>query len=81
MERVLHAAGFEDLTFDDVHTPVCYGPDTDAALEFVSQFADVKEKVGRLSGSERTRARWGACANCSTRIARARACASNSHSW
>ena len=56
VERVLHAAGFEDVTFDDVHAPVCYGPDTDAALEFVSQFADVKGTVGRLSGSERTRA-------------------------
>jgi ubiquinone/menaquinone biosynthesis C-methylase UbiE len=39
--RLLERAGFGDATFTDVHEPVYYGPDVDAALEWVSGFSNV----------------------------------------
>jgi SAM-dependent methyltransferase len=36
--RLLEGAGFEDVRFEDVHEPVLYGHDLDAALEFVRGF-------------------------------------------
>jgi ubiquinone/menaquinone biosynthesis C-methylase UbiE len=50
--QLLVTAGFSDVTFDEVHEPVFYGPDTESALEFVSQFQFVRP--GR--GSPRLRA-------------------------
>jgi SAM-dependent methyltransferase len=45
VERVLGTAGFEDVTLADVHVPVYYGPDPNAALAFVSRFTDVRRRL------------------------------------
>ena len=45
---ILGAAGFTDITFTDVHGPVFYGRDTDAALAWVRGFASTKEVLDRL---------------------------------
>ena len=39
--RILESAGFDDATFTDVHEPVYYGADIDAALAWVSGFSNV----------------------------------------
>jgi SAM-dependent methyltransferase len=52
---ILLAAGFVAPTFDEVRVPVCYGPDADAALEFVLQFTNVKQTLDALPESERER--------------------------
>ncbi|MFF5083682.1 class I SAM-dependent methyltransferase [Actinoplanes sp. NPDC000266] len=36
--RILESAGFTDVDFIDVHEPVYYGPDVDAAVTWVSGF-------------------------------------------
>jgi SAM-dependent methyltransferase len=61
VERIFQAAGFEALAFDEVRAPVCYGPDADAALAFVSQFANVSATVGALGEPERERALGRLC--------------------
>lgn len=38
---MLERAGFEAVRFDDIHEPVLYGDDIDAALDFVRGFQDV----------------------------------------
>jgi len=52
---ILHPAGFVDVTFDQVHEAVFYGPDTDSAFVFVSQFLLVQETLRTLNGSDRER--------------------------
>ena len=47
VRRILAAAGFADSDFHDVDVPVYYGPDVDAALAFVSRFANVREVLSR----------------------------------
>jgi ubiquinone/menaquinone biosynthesis C-methylase UbiE len=47
--RILDSAGFGDATFTDVHEPVYYGPDVDAALEWVSGFSNVNAILQRLN--------------------------------
>jgi SAM-dependent methyltransferase len=39
VREILRAAGFADVTFADVDEPVYYGPDPDAALDWVRGFA------------------------------------------
>jgi SAM-dependent methyltransferase len=48
VEGVLGAAGFTDITFTDVHEPVFYGRDVDAALAWVRGFTSTKQAVDRL---------------------------------
>lgn len=50
-ERVLDRAGFCDVTFTDVHAPVYYGPDVDAALEWVRGFSSVDDVLRHLDPS------------------------------
>jgi SAM-dependent methyltransferase len=38
VRRILRAAGFVDIELNDVREPICFGPDTDAALEWVRGF-------------------------------------------
>src|SRR4051812_5864102 len=38
--RILEGAGFDDMRFEDVHEPVLYGHDLDAALAFVRGFQE-----------------------------------------
>jgi SAM-dependent methyltransferase len=45
---ILKAAGFEDVTFTDVHEPVYYGPDVASALTWVSNFSCTREALNRL---------------------------------
>jgi SAM-dependent methyltransferase len=56
VRRILDSAGYAAPFFDDVHEPVYYGPDVDAALDFVSGFAIVSETVARLDKRSRERA-------------------------
>jgi hypothetical protein len=59
---ILERAGFEAMRFDDVHEPVLYGHDIDAALEEVLGFQDVNATLAGMSeadarcGVERLRA-------------------------
>ncbi|WP_223619050.1 class I SAM-dependent methyltransferase [Lysobacter sp. ESA13C] len=56
VKRILDAAGFAAPMFDEVHEPVFYGTDVDAAFEFVSGFSTVQEKVARLDTGPREQA-------------------------
>src|SRR5262245_52517412 len=40
---LLERAGFRDVGFEDVHEPVFYGADVDAALEWTRRFARIEE--------------------------------------
>lgn len=53
---ILHAAGFDDIEFVDVHEPVCYGPDVDAAYDAVLSLWQVKELVAGLDAPTAERA-------------------------
>jgi SAM-dependent methyltransferase len=55
--RILESAGFGDATFTDVHEPVYYGPDVDAALEWVSGFSCVNVVLQRLDPVSTARTR------------------------
>jgi SAM-dependent methyltransferase len=46
--RMLERAGFEAVAFEDVHEPVLYGHDIDAALEFVCGLQDVSAALAGL---------------------------------
>jgi SAM-dependent methyltransferase len=48
VDGILDAAGFTDITFMDVHEPVFYGRDLDAALAWVRGFASTKQVVDHL---------------------------------
>jgi SAM-dependent methyltransferase len=56
VEQILHTAGFTGLTFTDVHQPVYYGPDTDAALDWVRGFTSTNRLLTRLDPAAATRA-------------------------
>jgi len=45
---LLAGAGFAEVTFTEVHEPVYYGPDVDAALDWVRGFTCTREALGRL---------------------------------
>jgi len=53
VEQILGTAGFGGIAFDEVREPVYYGPDVDAALDFVSQFASVQGIVASLPVGDR----------------------------
>jgi SAM-dependent methyltransferase len=53
---MLGRAGFEAVQLDDVHEPVLYGDDIDAALEFVSGFQDVSAALADMSREDAGRA-------------------------
>ena len=50
--EMLGHAGFEAVRFEDVHEPVLYGHDVDAALEFVCGFQDVSAALAGMSRDE-----------------------------
>jgi SAM-dependent methyltransferase len=54
--EMLERAGFEAVRFEDVHEPVLYGHDIDAALEFVCGFQDTRSALARMSRDEAARA-------------------------
>jgi SAM-dependent methyltransferase len=53
--RVLEGAGFEGVRFEDVHEPVFYGHDLDAALAVVRGFQDTRAALASLSDAEAAR--------------------------
>jgi SAM-dependent methyltransferase len=52
---ILEGAGFDDARFDEVHEPVFYGPDVDAALAVVRGFQDTRAALASLSDGEAAR--------------------------
>lgn len=56
-KAILIAAGFTDVVFQDVHEPVCYGPDVATAYDFVLGLRDTREMLTALDLGERGRAR------------------------
>ena len=53
--RILEGAGFAGIRFEDVHEPVLYGHDLDAALAFVRGFQDTSAALASLSDGEAAR--------------------------
>jgi SAM-dependent methyltransferase len=53
--RILEGAGFAGVRFEDVHEPVHYGPNPDAALAFVRGFRDTSAALASLSDREAAR--------------------------
>ena len=54
--EILEGAGFADVTFTDVSEPVYYGPDVDAAMDWVRGFACTGEVLKRLDPTAAERA-------------------------
>jgi SAM-dependent methyltransferase len=54
--ETLEGAGFADVTFTDVSEPVYYGPDVDAAMDWVRGFACTGEVLKRLDPTAAERA-------------------------
>jgi SAM-dependent methyltransferase len=52
---ILEGAGFDDVRFEDVHEPVLYGRDLDAALAVVRGFQDTSAALSNLSDDEAAR--------------------------
>ncbi len=52
--RILQGAGFDEIRFEDVHEPVLYGHDLDAALAFVRGFQNTSAALASLSDGEAT---------------------------
>ena len=52
---ILEGAGFDGIRFEDVHEPVLYGHDLDAALAFVRGFQDTSAALASLSDGEAAR--------------------------
>jgi SAM-dependent methyltransferase len=53
--RILETAGFDDVAFAEVHEPVFYGPDVDAALAVVTGFQNTSAALATLSEGEAAR--------------------------
>jgi len=53
---ILEAAGFAGISFTDVHSPVYYGPDVAAALDWVRGFTCTKHIVEQLDTATAARA-------------------------
>jgi len=54
--RLLDSTGFTAPAFDDVHAPVFYGRDVEAAFDFVSGFSTVSARLARVDAQERANA-------------------------
>ena len=52
---ILEGAGFDGLRFEEVHEPVFYGRDLDAALAIVRGFQDTRAALATLSDGEAAR--------------------------
>ncbi len=53
---ILEGAGFDEIEFADVHEPVLYGHDLDAALAFIVGFQDTRAALSTLTDDEAARA-------------------------
>jgi SAM-dependent methyltransferase len=54
--HILERAGFDAVRFEDVHEPVLYGHDLEAALEFVRGFQNVSQALASMSEGGAARA-------------------------
>jgi hypothetical protein len=54
--RILERAGFGGIRFSDVHEPVFYGPDIDAAMEFIRSFESTRDTLAGLTDAAGARA-------------------------
>ncbi len=54
--RILERAGFGGIRFRELREPVFYGPDVEAAMEFVGGFLSTREALASLGATERARA-------------------------
>ena len=52
---ILEGAGFDGVHFEDVHEPVLYGHDLDAALSFVRGFQGTSAALAGMSDGEAVR--------------------------
>jgi SAM-dependent methyltransferase len=50
VEQILAYAGFSNVRFDEVHEPVFYGRDVEAALDFVTSFQSTRQRLFGLDG-------------------------------
>jgi ubiquinone/menaquinone biosynthesis C-methylase UbiE len=57
LQQLMHAAGFVDVTLDDVREPVFYGPDSASAFALVSHFDLVQHPLRALPDAAREPAR------------------------
>jgi hypothetical protein len=53
--RILESAGFDEVRFEEVHEPVLYGHDLDAALAVVTGFQNTSAALASLSDGEAAR--------------------------
>jgi SAM-dependent methyltransferase len=53
--RILERAGFDGVRFEDVHEPVLYGDDLDAALAWVKGFQSTRAALATLDDQEAAR--------------------------
>jgi SAM-dependent methyltransferase len=56
-EGILSAAGFAEVSFTDVHEPVCYGPDSATAFDAVLRLWEVKDLLAALDAATAEQAR------------------------
>jgi len=56
VRSILGPAGFDEISFTDVNEPVYYGPDSAAALDFVSEFLTTQEMLAGLDAASKERA-------------------------
>jgi ubiquinone/menaquinone biosynthesis C-methylase UbiE len=57
VERILGAAGFADATFQDVHEPVYYGDNVEAALDWIGGFQSTRDALRSLDAASAERER------------------------
>jgi hypothetical protein len=55
-EKIIDTAGFADVTFTDVHEPVCYGRNVAAAIDWVRGFSCSNDMLDRLDTTSTERA-------------------------
>jgi SAM-dependent methyltransferase len=78
---ILEAAGFDDVRFEDVHEPVLYGHDLDAALSFVRGFQNTSAALARLSDGEAARTVERLCEMLAAHYSDERGVVLDSRSW
>ena len=54
--RILERAGFGGIRFSDLHEPVFYGRDIDAAMEFIRSFESTRDTLAGLTDAAAARA-------------------------
>jgi SAM-dependent methyltransferase len=79
--RILEAAGFDDVRFEDVRAPMLYGHDLDAAVEFIRGFQGVSSALATMGGGEAARTLDRVRATLEARYDEERGVVLDSRSW